>query len=52
MELKWGQRLELVASQASRVSLAGLSSTVRVEWPVLAKWGIQLQKVTGWAKGC
>lgn len=50
--MEQGQRLELVVSRASRVCLAGRSSTVQVEWPVPAMLGIQLQKVTGWAKGC
>lgn len=50
-----GQRLKLAESQASRVCLAGQSSTVQAGWAVLAvlaMQGTQLQTVAGSAKGC
>lgn len=39
-------------SQASRVCLAGQSSTVQAGWAVLAMQGTHFQREVGWAKGC
>lgn len=50
-----GQIPELVLSQASRVCLAGQSSTVQAGWTglvVLAMQGNQLQAAAGSAKCC